>query len=758
LADQQRGIKGALCETPADLRRTARGRKNKHDRRRVPNNELDVYFRQNWRCERRGKHVTTVERDKRPDECFEDEVWLLFHALGFQCLNQDRNCKLQFGTYPRQVDVLAKDGDLVFIVECKSTEAPKARSAKDALEKFVAQHDEIRKALCAHFGREDVGRVCHVVALSSDEKRPKDRQYVNNHRDKNLFLWSRQEIEYMKALASQVGSVARHQLYSVLFAEKKQKSLAKRFPALRAQAGSRLYYSFLARAKELAPYAYVHHRRLTDVVSATQAYQRMLKRAKLKQIRQYIDEEDGSFPNSVVLNFTKPLQWEGPTRQDVAVGKVTLPAYYGCAWVIDGQHRLYGAASAKEEAVLPVIAFQSIPEGEQAALFVDINKKQTSVPGGLLWDLYSDIYEGSDDRRQHRLCQISKTSKCLSQQGPLHDKIDIESKPATGSAPLKLTTVCTTIERYARWEYLKDERDDTKTPTNAARLIRTYFSALKDLWPEDWKRGKGGVLLSNNGFGVFVMIFGDLIHHLKSSEQMSLLRGAGTTKLESFFSEHLMPPIRLLQAKANIAADVKTLTGRGPQSMNAACLEAEIHKRYPSLHFPRLQTPTAQRVGPSKPLTVEGVGQLAKDAERLLREFVKERLQELHGTRWWKVGVPGHTKERLHRKWHDEATRDPSMRADVSGDANERKLDYTTLFDLVDIIKIKGNWEGVFAERFYSVEELSQRIKRIAGARDPTAHSRELRWQASRDAEPALCWLSGCLADPSIDPYPHGDT
>ncbi|GAG62673.1 unnamed protein product, partial [marine sediment metagenome] len=40
---------------------------------------------------------------------------------------------------------------------------------------------------------------------------------------------------------------------------------------------------------------------------------------------------------------------------NAAVGIITLPEYYGCAWIIDGQHRLYGAAHAKEDIVVPVL-------------------------------------------------------------------------------------------------------------------------------------------------------------------------------------------------------------------------------------------------------------------------------------------------------------------------------------------------------------------------------------------------------------------
>lgn len=71
----------------------------------------------------------------------------------------------------------------------------------------------------------------------------------------------------------------------------------------------------------------------------------MVKPSRLKSIAAYIDK-GGQFPTNIVINFkTKKSNLEFQKMENfenTAFGKLTLPGQYGSAWVIDGQHRLYG--------------------------------------------------------------------------------------------------------------------------------------------------------------------------------------------------------------------------------------------------------------------------------------------------------------------------------------------------------------------------------------------------------------------------------
>jgi len=510
-----RDIIGELCANKEELKRTASKRKKSYEEKTVEHTEVESYKEDGWEVLRTGKSKTRIKKPKPTDILFEDRVWMIFYNLGFRDMNKDRKCKLEYGPYTKQIDVLARDDENVFVVECRSSESEATVNARNALEEYVGKRDNIKNAIQSTWER-DCGRINIVVAISSQDKREPDEKYVEQNRDKNIYLWSAREIKYIENLVKQVGSSAKYQLYSVIFAGRKQSKLKVTYPAIRGKIGPHIFYTFLILAKQLLKYSYIHHRHLTGIVGASQVYQRMLKDKKLKEIARFIDDEEGYFPNSIVVNFSKKLRWDKKETHDnnIAIGTVTLPEEFGCAWIIDGQHRLYGAARAKRDVLLPVLAFESLEQLEQANLFVDINVKQTSVEKHLLWDLYSDIYKDSTDEKQEFLYQIAEVAKKLNDSGPLKGYIDIPSIPANRPIKLSLTTICDTIQKYAPWDDIKHPTDESKTPDNVARIINCYYTTLKTLWTEDWAKGNKGVLLTNNSFGVFMMVFNDIINHI----------------------------------------------------------------------------------------------------------------------------------------------------------------------------------------------------------------------------------------------------
>lgn len=747
------GILGDLCSTEKDLKRVASKRRKEYHEESVRHDEVETFEKKGWKVVRKHKIKTRMKRPKSQDVLFEDCVWMIFYNLGFSRINKDRNCKLKFNGYEKQIDVLAKDEDNIFVVDCTSSKSEDPINARSKLREFVGDRQDIQKALRAEWGRK-CGRINLVVVISSQNKRDKDEEYVTQKKDKNLFLWSGKDIEYIESLIHQVGSTSKYQLYSVIFAGKKQKSLRKPFLALRSKMGGRFFYSFLISAKELLSYAYVHHRKLAGIVEASQAYQRMLKSTRLKQIARFLDIEEGYFANSIIVNFSKPLGWiQKEAAEDVAVGEVTLPGYYGCAWIIDGQHRLYGIASSKTDIVVPVLACESMEQKDQANLFVDINEKQKKVPPDLLWDLYSDIYRDSSDEKQKFLYEITETAKKMEGSGPLKGCIDIPSIPAyRRPAKLTLTTVCSTLQKYSPWKHLKHPTDETKTPENAARIINSYFEVLKSLWPEDWAKRNKGVLLTNNGFGVFMMIFHDIVNHIVYKQKESLLKNSKTKEFKELLREtYLTPVIEFLKTDEKIQKDIRSKTGRGPQSENAAYLDLKIQEFITDFSPTRIGESPA--IPSSKePPAISTIEEKAQIAEARLRQFVLEKLKVNYGDdKWWKQGVPGGLKKNADDLWEAEIKRKPYLRS--LKNQNERKFEFLGLGEMIDVVIYGRNWDEVFKPVFLDKPNFQRRIKDIIVLRNPAGHKRSKDGQDVVDGIGGLLWLSKCIVDRELNPY-----
>ena len=83
------------------------------------------------------------------------------------------------------------------------------------------------------------------------------------------------------------------------------------------------------------------------------------------------------------------------------MGILHLPQLYKSAFIIDGQHRLYGYSLNDSESnhTIPVVAFENLPSDEQTRIFVDINSTQKSVPANILHSIKADFDWASSNER-----------------------------------------------------------------------------------------------------------------------------------------------------------------------------------------------------------------------------------------------------------------------------------------------------------------------------------------------------------------------
>ena len=132
------------------------------------------------------------------------------------------------------------------------------------------------------------------------------------------------------------------------------------------------------------------------------------------------------------------------------MGTLHLPPIYASAWIIDGQHRLYGYAYARgtpafnlDSTVLPVLAYENLPADKEMNLFIDINSKQVKVSPGLLVELYADLHWCSSDPEEAFQALLSRIASRLNSEStsPLHDRMVVTGKKKTQYRCLTQTSV-----------------------------------------------------------------------------------------------------------------------------------------------------------------------------------------------------------------------------------------------------------------------------------------------------------------------------
>ncbi|WP_300029216.1 DGQHR domain-containing protein [uncultured Roseobacter sp.] len=112
-------------------------------------------------------------------------------------------------------------------------------------------------------------------------------------------------------------------------------------------------------------------------------FQRELDEKRAKDIANYIDNEQGTIPSSVVLSAQEDAELKVVGRGKTLEFNDTPGAFL----ILDGQHRVFGFSKAQTSLRVPVVIYNGLSRRDETRLFIDINTKQKPVPSQLLLDI-----------------------------------------------------------------------------------------------------------------------------------------------------------------------------------------------------------------------------------------------------------------------------------------------------------------------------------------------------------------------------------
>jgi len=494
----------------------------------------DEEITEGWEVEKRYKTRIRINKSKTISEALQDKIWKLFYLMSPQYLStRDFSIKVKDTTTSdtnEPIDVLAVFEDTVFVVICDSLDRIGKKNMERNIDNFSDRLSNIRNSLKKLFKQKIPVFVLATENIDWDED---DKTYAEEN---NIIVWDEYDIEALLELTDLAGEGAKYQIYNRIFYGKKIKNFEITIPALKAKMGGFQYYLFAMNPEHLLKISYVHQRSgKGNFLDISESYQRMLNKSRIRKIEEYI-KEGGFFPGSIIVNFNRNFQkvdklGNKKRLQDVALDAepitVTLPPYYGCAWIIDGQHRLYGYADTenKKRETIPVVAFVEEPRSLQTKIFVDINKNQKAIESNLLWDLYEDLYEDSTDDKERELYCISVIAKKLNNDkiSPFYNSIAIPKEGNQGN--ISLTTICNSIKTY---KFVSGEEcplfyeDYENSIDYATERIECFFNIIKKELPEEWESGDEHYFKTNAGLVVFMGIFRDIIDNLSREEELDI--------------------------------------------------------------------------------------------------------------------------------------------------------------------------------------------------------------------------------------------
>jgi len=696
-----------MAVAPEALRSERSRRRSPFIKETVPKPMVDDYLEQGWEIERENRKSTRMRKLKRVDVAFEDAIWSLFADLGFTVLNKDRGFVLPYGrgeSDTRQIDVFAADDETVLIVECKATGGETKRASfKAEIEALSGIKPGLLKTAMSLFPSHKVKVILATsgyIVSGPDSERMEDADIA--HFDDDV-------VEYYQELTKHLGVAARFQLLGRLFAGTKIPGMNNRVPAIQGRMGGSRYYAFSIEPEKLLKIGYVLHRSEANT-NLMPTYQRLIKKSRLKSVTAFV-ESGGFFPNSIIINIDagrRGLSFDkaalGVEGTESRIGILHLPQTYRSAYIIDGQHRLYGFAAtdlAKTETI-PVVAFVNLDRADQVRLFMDINENQKAVPKNLQNTLNASIDWDSDNLKRRDKALKLQLAQTLGErkQSPLAGRIVIGENATTKTRCITIESIKVAFDRgnfFGKFTATEMEEQGTFFKgTNDATMsvllpfLEEVFRELRDELPDQWQVGNsdGGFVFINAGIQSLLRVISDIVDHLVTSDGVNP-RTMPTEDLVEFVMYYLDPAISYLrELSPEDGAELKRRYGSGGPVRYWRSLQLAIHEEVSDFDPAGMKEWWESQAQTHNDASRE----ITRKVEELLNVDFRERLEAEYGVNWFKEGLP--------RKVYKEAI---DRAADKSFDRDEdvEPWNALTLINYRDIAcKDDAQWQKLFRKRY----------------------------------------------------------
>lgn len=688
-----------------DLDKAARLRKNPyHEQKSYTSAKTDLEI-DGWEAVSlySNGRFTKYRKAKPFDECFEDAVWMMFYNMGFYSMNKDRNYRMvndpNNTALTKQIDVFAVEDETVFIIECKASESPREVNFKTDIEALRGNMDYLRKEALSRFpGR----KVLFVWATKGIILGPKDKERLKQWQ---ITHYDDSTVQYYQELTMHLGRAAKYQLLGGILKGQTIKNMSMDIPAIQGKMGNETYYSFLIEPEKLLKIGYVLHRSKANS-DMMPTYQRLIKKKRLLEIRRFVNN-GGYFPNSIVISidtYGRKLNFDPAglsMRVDDTksrVGILHLPQQYHSAYIIDGQHRLYGYSESNysETDCIPVVAFVNLDRSEQLKMFMDINENQKAVSKTLRTTLNKDMFWDSEDKSKQRIALRSKIAQELgeSSSSPLLSRVIIGEDSETDTCCITVDAIhqalakCSFFNEYGKNNIIKkqgtfDLDNIDITSDKFFEYITSCLAYIRSECLNQWNRGRQGVLTINRGIQACIRIIDDITTLLVKQNKIQPLKDS-VEKMVSEVRYYIEP----------FCSYIKTLTEEK---------ESDLKRTYGTnadLKFYRyFQKPISDAFSDFNPDGLEeyfeNQSKKYNDAsrdyihkiEKALRTRIETSLKTKLGESWERNGIPKDILRRIHSDAFEKG---------LEEGRDIRDWDCTTLKDFIAIATYASNWSTIF--------------------------------------------------------------
>lgn len=663
---------------------------------------------------------------------FESEMREFLKKIGCEAINGGSNFHIAPTGESNQIDACGRFRDILIIVECKAALRITKRNYR---KEILAWKEKIRIVKSAYRNFTEYAECITVLPIFATKKIqvPEENKILLESGEEKSRYINETFLEYYDDLFDKIGT---YSIFSILgeFGVPPRSDEKLEAIAIRTRLRAVDAFLFYAKPKDLLLFARVARRE----EKKEEFYQRSVEAARLTKISRFLSA-GGIFPNNIIISLRDTR--ENPRHSfffstsisreirnfpgDIQVGMLRFLNEYGCAWIVDGQHRLYSFAKADDDCYVPCIALVGIPYHRERSFFLEINKEQKKVPSDLVWDLEGE----SDPECVGDNGLISNVVRMLddypyrtTEVSPFSNKISIPVKGKDSGKIINMTAFCVAIKHsrivdritpnmIGMENPLFDENRKTMKNRLAGSLLRYLSLVDEKIQDVELKR----FLLGNAGVPILLYVFEPILAKIGKIPQRSDLERYVVT-IKKYFESNYNSPEKLKRLKIST-------TGEGPRKEEAKALGRFIRTemRYDDF-WPKLELD-------------ERTTQVIK-IERAIGRMIAKKLSAINAN-WIIERVPNQITDKIQHR----------MRSRQAAQQFEENLG---LGEEKDIILRKDNWEQTFKDYFTSAgtvqneRELELAFNRLSSIRNPIAHGRVVRLDPS-DVQIAEAYLEKLL-------------
>ncbi len=685
--------------------------------------DLVAYIDNGWEKSKDYKtpKYVGVTKEKSVVTQLRDAVWVLFANMGFSELNAGEVLDIAFDFHDDDltvpIDVLAVDDETILVVTCHAASTMTEHTFAPEIDEYSKKISGIRREVLKQYP----GRKVKFIWVTQN--------YITSRYDMTLLEkvgiahFSESSIEYYTELAKHLGSSARYQLLGNLFANQEISNMDDRVPAIQGKMGGYTYYSFSIEPEKLLKIGYVLHRSEANA-SMMPTYQRIIKKKRLQEVRSFIND-GGYFPNSIIISFDtngKGLVFDQAANKVEntlsRIGILHIPKRYRSAYIIDGQHRLYGYSDSiyASTNTIPVVAFVDLDRSEQIRLFMDINENQKAVPKSLRVTLNADMLWESKDLSEQRQALRSKIAQMLGEEptSPLHSRVVIGENESTPDRCITVEAIqsalrkCHFFNTYGKKNVLQKEGtfdcdDNQETCDLFYPFIERCLLYFRETCLAEWDRGdrENGMLTMNRGIQAVIRVIDDIVNMLVDKGIISPKKQV----LDDMFSliQYYLKPLAdyMNNLTTEQRKDLRGYFGGGADTRFWRAYQKAVADARPDFMPEGLDEFWQNEAK----IYNEETSNMLHEIESKLKDIISTRLEDFYGDSWLIKGLP----KTVYSKAKSEA--DSTVFDLVSNDSEDTEIpiwNYVTLNDCKPIILNGNNWALFFEDTLVRPEEMNQ--------------------------------------------------